>query len=82
MGAGLDGGVGKRATTGQPLWLPLHIGGFATAGAGGARRAGLPLHIGGFAGDESGFFGGKIGGKGIDLYLGAVIEWRYHKLYP
>ena len=32
------------------------------------------------AGD--GFFEGKIGGKGIDLYLGAVIEWRYHKLYP
>ena len=31
-------------------------------------------------GDE--IFGGKIGGKGIDLYLGAVIEWRYHKLYP
>ena len=31
-------------------------------------------------GDE--FFGGKIGGKGIDLYLGAVIEWCYHKLYP
>ena len=28
------------------------------------------------------FFEGKIGGKGIDLYLGAVIEWRYHKLYP
>ena len=46
----------------------------------GAGAGLLGQEVGAGMGDE--FFGGKIGGKGIDLYLGAVIEWRYHKLYP